>query len=122
MLSRVEIELLAITTGGRIVPCFEELTADKLGRRVSYRHCLLSLVAFLSRCLLHTHLRLLSYDTRASASAGTVKEVVFGTMKERMIVIEECAGSKTVTVHVETRWWWMKHTGVCTMQCTSQET
>ena len=29
-----------------------------------------------------------------------MKEVVFGTMKERMIVIEECAGSKTVTVHV----------------------
>ena len=25
---------------------------------------------------------------------------MFGTMKERMIVIEECAGSKTVTVHI----------------------
>merc|ERR1719506_1340844 len=60
----VEIELIAIATGGRIVPRFQELTAEKLGR------------------------------------AGTVKEVVFGTMKERMIVIEECAGSKTVTVHV----------------------
>ena len=30
----VEIELLAIATGGRIVPRFEELTADKLGRYV----------------------------------------------------------------------------------------
>ncbi len=28
----VEIELLAIATGGRIVPRFEELTEDKLGR------------------------------------------------------------------------------------------
>lgn len=27
----VELELIAIATGGRIVPRFEELTADKLG-------------------------------------------------------------------------------------------
>jgi T-complex protein 1 subunit epsilon len=28
----VEIELLAIATGARIVPRFEEITADKLGK------------------------------------------------------------------------------------------
>lgn len=28
----VELELLAIATGGRIVPRFEELTAEKLGK------------------------------------------------------------------------------------------
>jgi len=33
----VELELLAIATGGRIVPRFEELTADKLGRAALVR-------------------------------------------------------------------------------------
>ena len=51
----VEIELLAIATGGRIVPRFEELTADKLGRCVSYIHSLSLIVPFLSACLPHTH-------------------------------------------------------------------
>merc|ERR1711959_136072 len=60
----VEIELLAIATGGRICPRFEELTADKLGR------------------------------------AGTVREVTFGTTKDTMLVIEDCANSKAVTVLV----------------------
>ena len=46
----VELELIAIATGGRIVPRFSELTSDKLGR------------------------------------AGTVREVAFGTTKERMYV------------------------------------
>ena len=58
----VEIELLAIATGGRIVPRFEELTADKLGRCVSYLRCLLPLVPSLAHCLFHTYLCLLSYD------------------------------------------------------------
>jgi len=60
----VELELIAITTGGRIVPRFEELTPDKLGR------------------------------------AGVVREVTFGTMKEQMLVIEDCANTKAVTVLV----------------------
>ena len=60
----VELELLAIATGGRIVPRFQELTPEKLG------------------------------------SAGSVKEVSFGTTKDRMVVIEECAASKAVTVFV----------------------
>lgn len=58
----VELELIAIATGGRIVPRFSELTAAKLG------------------------------------SAGTVREVSFGTTKERMLVIEDCACSQAVTV------------------------
>merc|ERR1740128_529104 len=57
-----EIELIAIATGGRIVPRFEELTADKLG------------------------------------VAGLVRELSFGTTKDRMLVIEECKNSKAVTI------------------------
>lgn len=60
----VELELIAIATGGRIVPRFEELTADKLGK------------------------------------AGVVREMSFGTTKDQMLVIEECANSKAVTVLV----------------------
>merc|ERR1719471_1537150 len=57
-----EIELIAIATGGRIVPRFQELTSDKLG------------------------------------SAGLVREISFGTTKDRMLVIEECKNSKAVTI------------------------
>merc|ERR1719343_1393335 len=60
----VELELIAIATGGRIVPRFEELKPEKLGK------------------------------------AGTVKELTFGTTKEQMLVIEDCANSKAVTVLV----------------------
>jgi len=59
-----EIELIAMATGGRIVPRFAELTAEKLG------------------------------------SAGTVRELQFGTTKDRMLVIEGCANSKAVTIFV----------------------
>merc|ERR1719321_498098 len=59
-----ELELIAIATGGRIVPRFEELTAEKLGR------------------------------------AGTVKEVTLGTMKDTMMVIEQCANTKAATILV----------------------
>jgi len=57
-----EIELIAIATGGRIVPRFEELTPEKLGK------------------------------------AGLVKEISFGTTKDRMLVIEECSNSRAVTI------------------------
>lgn len=60
----VELELIAIATGGRIVPRFEELTEAKLGK------------------------------------AGIVREISFGTMKDTMLVLEDCANSKTVTVLV----------------------
>merc|ERR1712203_1191025 len=59
---RPEIELIAIATGGRIVPRFQELSSDKLG------------------------------------TAGKVREMSFGTTKDRMLVIEECANSKAVTI------------------------
>merc|ERR1712072_265924 len=58
----VEIELIAIATGARIVPRFQEMTAENLG------------------------------------TAGIVREVSFGTTKDRMIVIEQCPNSKAVTV------------------------
>merc|ERR1719389_663661 len=60
----VELELIAIATGGRIVPRFEELSPDKLGK------------------------------------AGVVREITFGTSKDQMLVIEDCANSKAVTVLV----------------------
>jgi T-complex protein 1 subunit epsilon len=59
-----EIELIALATGGRIVPRFSELTAEKLG------------------------------------SAGVVRELNFGTTKERMLVIEDCPNSKAVTIFI----------------------
>lgn len=60
----VEIELIAIATGGRIVPRFSEVSNEKLGR------------------------------------AGLVREIASGTTKDRMIVIEQCANSKAVTILV----------------------
>merc|ERR1712156_191209 len=59
-----EIELIAIATGGRIVPRFEELTADKLGK------------------------------------AGVVRELSFGTTREKMLVIEQCPNSRAVTIFI----------------------
>ncbi|EJF64815.1 chaperonin Cpn60/TCP-1 family [Dichomitus squalens] len=59
-----EIELIAIATNGRIVPRFEDLTAEKLGR------------------------------------AGLIRELTFGTTRDKMLVIEECANARTVTVFV----------------------
>ncbi|KAJ7030445.1 chaperonin Cpn60/TCP-1 family [Mycena alexandri] len=59
-----EIELIAIATQGRIVPRFEDLTAEKLGK------------------------------------AGVVREVSFGTTRDKMLVIEECANARAVTIFV----------------------
>jgi len=58
----VELELIAIATGGRIVPRFQEISAEKLGK------------------------------------AGSVREVSFGTTKERMLVIEDCSCTNAVTI------------------------
>nr|GMD23257.1 T-complex protein 1 subunit epsilon [Ipomoea batatas] len=60
----VELELIAIATGGRIVPRFQELSPEKLGR------------------------------------AGLVQEKSFGTTKDRMIYIEQCANSRAVTIFI----------------------
>jgi len=59
-----EIELIAIATNARIVPRFQELSADKLGK------------------------------------AGTVRELVFGTTKDRMLLIEDCPNGKAVTIFI----------------------
>lgn len=59
-----EIELIAIATGGRIVPRFEELTPEKLGK------------------------------------AGIVRELSFGTTTNKMLAIEQCPNSKTVTIFI----------------------
>lgn len=60
----MNIQLIAIATQGRIVPRFEDLSTDKLGK------------------------------------AGIVREVTFGTTRDKMLVIEECANPKTVTIFV----------------------
>ncbi|XP_067934438.1 T-complex protein 1 subunit epsilon-like [Watersipora subatra] len=59
-----EIELIAIATGGRIVPRFGDLSAEKLG------------------------------------TAGIVRELSFGTTKDRMLVIEDCKNTRAVTIFV----------------------
>jgi len=59
-----EIELIAVATGGRIIPRFEEISPEKLG------------------------------------TAGLVREMAFGTTKDKMLVIEHCANSKAVTILV----------------------
>ena len=58
------VQLIAIATNGRIVPRFEDLAPEKLGR------------------------------------AGLVRELEFGTTRDRMLVIEECANTRAVTVFV----------------------
>lgn len=59
-----ELELIAIATNGRIVPRFEDLSAEKLGH------------------------------------AGLVRELSFGTTRDKMLVIEECANTRAVTAFV----------------------
>lgn len=58
------LQLIAIATGGRIVPRFSELTPEKLG------------------------------------TAGVVKEISFGTTKDRMLVIQECKNTRAVTIFI----------------------
>jgi T-complex protein 1 subunit epsilon len=58
------VQLIAIATNGRIVPRFEDLTAEKLGK------------------------------------AGIVRELEFGTTRDKMLVIEDCANTRAVTVFV----------------------
>ncbi|EKG04737.1 chaperonin containing t-complex protein, putative [Trypanosoma cruzi] len=58
----VELEMVAIATGGRIIPRFEDISGSKLG------------------------------------TCGTVREVGFGTTKDRMIFIEDCPNSRAVTI------------------------
>jgi T-complex protein 1 subunit epsilon len=60
----VDIELIAIATGARIIPRFQDITSDKLGK------------------------------------ASLVRELSFGTTKDKMLSIEGCAGSKAVTIFI----------------------
>eukprot|EP01080_Neovahlkampfia_damariscottae_P002207 gene2207-2381_t len=60
----VDIELIAIATGARIIPRFQDISSDKLGK------------------------------------ASLVREISFGTTKDRMLSIEGCSGSKAVTIFI----------------------
>lgn len=62
--TNMQTQLIAIATQGRIVPRFEDLTSEKLGK------------------------------------AGIVREISFGTTRDKMLVIEDCANSRAVTVFV----------------------
>ncbi|MCH0629246.1 T-complex protein 1 subunit epsilon [Kocuria palustris] len=56
-----ELEQLAIATNGRIVPRFEDLSAEKLGH------------------------------------AGVIRELEFGTTRDRMLCVEDCSNTRAVT-------------------------
>ncbi|EGG24582.1 chaperonin containing TCP1 epsilon subunit [Cavenderia fasciculata] len=60
----LDLEKIAMATGGRIVARFEDVSADKLGR------------------------------------AGLVKEIGFGTTKDRYLSIEQCPNTNAVTIFV----------------------
>lgn len=60
--SGTDIELLAMATGARIVPRFEEISPEKLGK------------------------------------AGTVREMTFGTTSDRILLLENCASTKSITI------------------------
>lgn len=59
-----EIELIAIATNGRIIPRFEDMAPEKLGK------------------------------------AGIVRELSFGTTRDKMLVIEECLNTRAVTIFI----------------------
>ena len=59
-----DIELIALATGARIIPRFQDITKEKLG------------------------------------FAGRVREIQFGTSNERLLVVEECKNTKSVTILV----------------------
>lgn len=60
----VEVELIAMATGAKIVPRFEEITPEKLG------------------------------------TAGSIKEISFGTTNDKVILISDCSKTKAVTILV----------------------
>lgn len=60
----VDIELIALATGARIIPRFQEITPEKLGK------------------------------------AGSIREIKFNTTNETMVVIEQCANAKAVSILV----------------------
>ncbi|KAG5438508.1 hypothetical protein PCANB_002612 [Pneumocystis canis] len=59
-----EIELIAVATNGRIIPRFEDLSAEKFG------------------------------------TAGIVRELSFGTTRDKMLIIEDCANTRAVTIFI----------------------
>jgi T-complex protein 1 subunit epsilon len=71
--------LIAIATNGRIVPRFSEVSADKLGHAgiVRYYARFFSIYIYFF-----------------------CREIGYGTTKDKMLVIEECANSKAVTILV----------------------
>lgn len=86
-----EIELIAIATGGRIVPRYVLLsyTSPITGMpRLSVLEC----DPF--------SLRFGDLTADKLGKAGIVRELTFGTTKDRMLVIEECANSRAVTIFI----------------------
>ncbi|KAI5397275.1 T-complex protein 1 subunit epsilon, variant 2, partial [Lathyrus oleraceus] len=123
----VELELIAIATGGRTVPRFQELTAEKLGKagivrekafgttkdRMLYiEHCANSRAVTI---FIRGGNKMIIEETKRSGrtvprfqeltaeklgKAGIVREKAFGTTKDRMLYIEHCANSRAVTIFI----------------------
>jgi chaperonin GroEL (HSP60 family) len=128
----VELELLAMATGARIVPRFSELSPEKLGRRGTVPlPCICNLAeiriaiacrAYIAEAALLPESSLgiiptgmdgptsheqagmkmmrAAHDTGVACRAGVVREMAFGTTKDRMLVIENCPNSRAVTIFV----------------------
>jgi T-complex protein 1 subunit epsilon len=84
-LTRLLPQLIAIATNGRIVPRFEDLTAEKLGK------------------------------------AGIVREISFGTTREKMLIIEECANTRAVTIFVRGSNKMVRLSSACSLRVFSAE-
>ncbi|CAI5931368.1 unnamed protein product [Closterium sp. NIES-65] len=107
--------------GGRIVPRFQELTPEKLGKvrgvvevwsgaREGFWHdqgsyAMLYIEGCANPCCQHTSLAppLTMLPLRPCSppiQAGVVREKAFGTTKDRMLYIEGCANSRAVTIFI----------------------
>ena len=93
---RKEYHRIGLCQSARIVPRFEELTADKLGKVPCQCKPFHSETA---RCCESKKLRTFSAFFSLPESllsleveAGLVREVTFGTMKEQMLIIEDSKG------------------------------
>jgi T-complex protein 1 subunit epsilon len=84
----VEMELIAIATNGRIIPRFSEITPEKLGKAGKYGPAPHPSPLHTFACIYRLN------------PLYRIKEVSLGTTKDKMIVIEECANSKAVTILV----------------------
>jgi T-complex protein 1 subunit epsilon len=94
----MSIIVFFLTAGGRIVPRFQELSPEKLGRVYYHPKSNISTEIFFvplaASQIFLLHSKVLFYQ------AGLVREKSFGTTKDRMLYIEQCANSRAVTIFI----------------------